>query len=303
MSKIYGFHWGLCCWHLFCFTQHIPSHNELCQEKRKWSHCLLADSALQCQAWICECSRVWDAARGCWGWFWGMEKALGEGTEIKELEVTHKNRFWPVAEGRLWTDGSFPDFLTPDFSSAAMLFRVWFCEVRDWFQVFVFLWILKWAPKWGEDCVHPHDHTASKWALVLLSCSSRWHRHNVTPVRGHEEMEWSYIKGSSDWAAGKSPSPRGWSSTGLGSRGKWSQHWASRSIWTTLSTRFSFRWSCEEQGTGLRDAYGSLPTWDTLRSLSHWDCVGNGVREGRDASCCTVLSNRGMEFHLQSART
>lgn len=180
-----------------------------------------------------------------------------------------------------------------------------FCKVRDWFQVFVFLWILKWEPKWAEVCVcvHPHDHRASRWALVLLSCSSWWHRHSVTPVVGCEEMEWSCIKGSSDWAVGKGPSPRGWSGTGTGSWGKWSQHQAWRSIWTMLSASFSFRWSCEEPGAGLGDAYGSRPAWDTWWSLSHWDCVGNGVTEGRDASCCTVLSNKGMEFHLQSVGT
>lgn len=123
------------------------------------------------------------------------------------------------------------------------------------------LQILKLAPKWAEDYVHPHDHRASRWVLVLLSYSSQWHRHNATPVTGHEELEWTCIKGSSDWAAGKGPSPRGWSGTGTGSWGKWSQHQASRTLWTMLSASFSFRWCCEEQGAGLGDAYGSLPTW------------------------------------------
>lgn len=38
---------GLCCRCLLCFTRHIISHYELCQKKRKSSHCLLENPALR----------------------------------------------------------------------------------------------------------------------------------------------------------------------------------------------------------------------------------------------------------------
>lgn len=140
-----------------------------------------------------------------------------------------------------------------------MLFREWFCEVRDWFQVFVFKY-LNWHQN-GQRTMFTlmiTEHQDGFWSCCPTPHSGiEW----TWGVTGHEELEWTCIKGSSDWAAGKGPSPRGWWGTGTGSWGKWSQHQASRTLWTMLSASFSFRWSWEEQGAGLGDAYGSLPTW------------------------------------------
>jgi len=62
---------------------------------------------------------------------------------------------------------------------------------------------------------------------------------------GHEEMEWSCVRGNSDWTLGNGSSLRGWSVTETGSPGKWSQYQAcqsARSIWMMLLVlRFSFR--------------------------------------------------------------
>lgn len=111
MFRIYGFHRGLCCWCSLCFTQHITSHYELCQEKRKWSHCLLENPAyavtLQWKTWLCKYSSVmcsWRLLRlvlGKGGGTWGVP--VREEDVIK-LEVTHKPRLWPVTEAGLWTD-------------------------------------------------------------------------------------------------------------------------------------------------------------------------------------------------------
>lgn len=61
---------------------------------------------------------------------------------------------------------------------------------------------------------------------------------------------------------------RGWTITGTGSPRKRLWHQAcesSRTIWIMLLVmRFILRWSCEQQGVGLCDPYGCLPTWDIL---------------------------------------
>lgn len=72
---------------------------------------------------------------------------------------------------------------------------------------------------------------------------------------------------SSDWIWGKDSSHIVWPVTRTGSPGKWLQYQPDRvqgASECTLNLWFSFRWSCWEQGVGLSDCFGPLPTWEIL---------------------------------------
>lgn len=84
-----------------------------------------------------------------------------------------------------------------------------------------------------------------------------------SPSRRYMEMEWSCIRGSSDWKLGK-----GVVSPLTGFPGQWSQLRASQSsssVWTMLLVIWLILGSsARRRELGLDDSYGSLPEWDIL---------------------------------------
>jgi len=83
---------------------------------------------------------------------------------------------------------------------------------------------------------------------LLISCF--W-----WPAIGHEEAEWSWVRGSSVWTLGKGSSLGGWSVTGTGFPRAWSQHqacWDSRSTWMTLSHMVQFQVVLKGEGSWSR---------------------------------------------------
>lgn len=73
------------------------------------------------------------------------------------------------------------------------------------------------------------------------------------PGTGPEWMAWSCVRGGLSLVLGKSSSHRGGLGTGIGSPGKWSQHWAwqsSRSLWKCSQMWCDF-WDCPAQGQEL----------------------------------------------------